>query len=95
MTGAQAVKIAKALADPTRLRLVQRLRRRGEMTCSDACELCSQSQPTVSHHVKTLASAGVIRVSKRGPFHVLRLNGRVMAAFATMMGGGRPRSGRS
>ncbi len=91
MTGTQAVKIAKALADPTRLRLVQRLRRRGEMTCTDACELCSQSQPTVSHHIKTLANAGVIRVRKRGAFHVLRLNARAMAAFAAMVGDNRPR----
>lgn len=84
-----AVKIAKALADPTRLLLVQRLRRRGEMTCSDACKLCEQSQPTVSHHIKTLVNAGVIAVRKEGAFHLLSLNSDAMAWFASMVSGGR------
>ncbi len=53
------VKIAKALADPTRHRMLQEIRAKGELTCSQVCECFHQSQPTISHHVKTLEAAGV------------------------------------
>jgi ArsR family transcriptional regulator len=55
-----------ALADPVRLRLLS-LVAAGEEVCS--CELTAplgKSQPTVSHHTKALAEAGLIAGEKRG-----------------------------
>lgn len=82
------VLIAKALADPTRLKLLRAIRGAGPegMTCSDACALCDQSQPTVSHHLKTLESAGLIRIRAKGQFHLLRANDRLIEAFAGRLG---------
>src|SRR4051812_50024201 len=58
----------KALADPTRLAIVNRLAGREE-AC--VCEFNSLglSQPTISHHLKILREAGLIEISrKRGTF---------------------------
>lgn len=54
------------LADPVRLRLLSLVAAAGEI-CS--CELqapLGRSQPTVSHHTKALADAGIINGEKRG-----------------------------
>jgi ArsR family transcriptional regulator len=55
-----------ALADPVRLRLLSLVAAAGEV-CS--CELerpLGKSQPTISHHTKALADAGLIVGEKRG-----------------------------
>lgn len=82
MRDAQFVKIAKALADVTRHRMLLELRGAGELTCSQVCERFPLSQPTISHHIKTLAEAGVIKIRKDGQFHVLSVNEPFLAEFA-------------
>ncbi|MBC7772213.1 MAG: helix-turn-helix transcriptional regulator [Pyrinomonadaceae bacterium] len=76
------VKIAKALADPTRHQMLREIRAAGELTCSGVCDHFQLSQPTISHHVKTLHAAGVIDIRKQGQFHVLSVNEARMKAFA-------------
>jgi ArsR family transcriptional regulator len=59
-------RVFAALADPVRLRLLNLIATTGEV-CS--CELLAplgRSQPTVSHHTKVLADAGLIAGEKRG-----------------------------
>ena len=59
--------IAKALADPVRLQLVDVLRKHAGKVC--VCELVplfDLSQPTVSHHLKVLREAGVVGSERRG-----------------------------
>lgn len=87
MNTAQVVKIAKALADPTRHRILERLRAQRELTCSDICGLCDQSQPTISHHVKTLVEAGIVGMRREGQYHILTLNDDVLSAFGEAVGG--------
>ncbi len=57
-----------ALADPVRLRLVSLLATAdGGAAC--ACDLVApvgKSQPTVSHHLKVLADAGLVTSQRRG-----------------------------
>jgi ArsR family transcriptional regulator len=67
----QAVALAavvKALADPTRLRIVDALRKSApEALCQ--CELLplfAMSQPALSKHLKVLTTAGVIASERRG-----------------------------
>ena len=60
-------RVAKALADPIRIQLVDVLRRHAGKVC--VCELTplfDVSQPTVSHHLKVLREAGVIASERRG-----------------------------
>ena len=57
-----------ALADPVRLRLVSLLATAegGAVCACDLVEPVGKSQPTVSHHLKVLADAGLVTSEKRG-----------------------------
>ena len=68
---AQATELARgfaALADPARLRLLSVLASaaEGEVCACDLIEPVGRSQPTVSHHLKVLAAAGLVTGEKRG-----------------------------
>ena len=58
----------KALADPTRLRLLSIIAAHdgGEACVCDLTEPVGLSQPTVSHHLKVLTEAGFVTREKRG-----------------------------
>ena len=58
----------KALADPGRLRLLSAAdgQREQESCTCDLTELLGLSQPTVSHHLKKLAEAGLVTGERRG-----------------------------
>lgn len=55
-----------ALADPVRLRLFNLVAQAGEVCSCDLQEPLGKSQPTISHHTKVLAEAGLIVGEKRG-----------------------------
>jgi ArsR family transcriptional regulator len=57
----------KAVADPTRLRLLDLLAQQTEPVC--VCDLTPQfpqNQPTISHHLKLLRDARLVETEKRG-----------------------------
>jgi ArsR family transcriptional regulator len=58
--------LAKALAEPVRVRIVDVLRRHGEPLCQ--CELqplFDIQQSTLSHHVNKLAAVGLVEIERR------------------------------
>lgn len=57
-----------ALADPVRLRLVSLLANAegGSVCVCELTEPVGRSQPTVSHHLKVLSTAGLVSAEKRG-----------------------------
>lgn len=55
-----------AVADPVRLRLLSLIAASGELCSCDLLEPLGKSQPTISHHTKLLAEAGIITGEKRG-----------------------------
>jgi ArsR family transcriptional regulator len=58
--------VAKALADPVRLQIVDVLRRHaGEVCVCDLQPLFEISQPTLSHHLRKLREAGLVGVVRR------------------------------
>ena len=65
---AELAVIVKALADPTRLRIVDTIRKASpEAVCQ--CELLplfDMSQPALSKHLKVLVNAGVLATERRG-----------------------------
>lgn len=65
----------KALADPTRLRLISIVAASEdhEACVCDLTEPVGLSQPTVSHHLKILVDAGFLTRSKRGTWSYYRL----------------------
>src|SRR5215216_1907570 len=69
ITDAHAVELAQAfaaLADPVRLRLFSMIAAAGGACSCDLIEPIGKSQPTVSHHTKVLADAGLITGEKIG-----------------------------
>ena len=60
-----AVDIFRALADPTRLRIVALLRRM-ELSVGELAQVLGQSQPRVSRHVKILVDAGLAARRREG-----------------------------
>ena len=71
ITAGQAVGLArmfKALADPTRLRLVSMVAAHdgGEACVCELTEPLGLTQPTISHHLKILVEAGIFTRDKRG-----------------------------
>ncbi len=79
MARSQATEIAgllKAVADPTRLQILA-LIRKGEDSQACTCDLTSPlnlSQPTVSHHMKKLTEAGLLKAEKRGTWVYYSIN---------------------
>ena len=75
---AEAAELARgfaALADPARLRLLGMLASapEGEVCNCELVEPLGRSQPTVSHHLKVLADAGLITGEKRGRYSWYRV----------------------
>jgi ArsR family transcriptional regulator, arsenate/arsenite/antimonite-responsive transcriptional repressor len=69
VTDEQAVELAHAfaaLADPVRLRLFSMIASAGTACSCNLVEPIGKSQPTVSHHTKVLAEAGLITGEKVG-----------------------------
>lgn len=63
---AAAADLLKALADPVRLRLYSRIAGAPEPVCVCEIDDVGVSKPTVSHHLRKLREAGLIRSERRG-----------------------------
>ena len=69
ITDDHATELARAfaaLADPVRLKLFSMIAAAGTACSCDLVEPIGKSQPTVSHHTKVLAEAGLIHGTKVG-----------------------------
>ncbi|WP_253188496.1 metalloregulator ArsR/SmtB family transcription factor [Leptolyngbya sp. 'hensonii'] len=79
----QRAKIFAALADPTRLRMVELLNRQSEVSGSDLAHQLGISLALFCHHSKILAEAGVIQVRKEGQTKYNSLNRSVLTTCFT------------
>jgi ArsR family transcriptional regulator len=91
LTAAQAANLArtlKALADPTRLRLVSMVAAHdgGEACVCDLTEPLGLTQPTISHHLKILVEAGIFTRDKRGVWAYYALRPAALQALAEIFG---------
>jgi DNA-binding transcriptional ArsR family regulator len=81
----QRAKIFDALSDPTRLRVVELLNERGELSCSEMAAEIGISLALFSHHFKTLAEAGLIQTRKEGQTKYNSLNRALLSGcFASL-----------
>jgi ArsR family transcriptional regulator, arsenate/arsenite/antimonite-responsive transcriptional repressor len=68
MNREQIERVSKALGDQTRLMIYEAIAARDQMNCSEIASLQGVTQATVSHHLKTLADAGLIECRRKGQF---------------------------
>lgn len=68
MNRSQIESISKALADGTRLRIFEEISSNEETTCSALVAMWGVTPATVSHHLKVLQDAGLIRTRRQGLF---------------------------
>ena len=90
ITASQAADLArllKALADPTRLRLVSMVAAHdgGEACVCDLTEPLGLTQPTISHHLKILVDAGIFTRDKRGVWAYYSLVPATLDALAAVL----------
>jgi ArsR family transcriptional regulator len=76
----------KALADPARLRIISIIAAHDnkEVCVCDFTEPLGLSQPTVSHHLKTLVDSGFIDRTKRGTWAYYTLVPGALAAVGAL-----------
>jgi ArsR family transcriptional regulator len=67
-TAERMARTLKALAEPTRLRLLSHIAAQGcDSVCAcDLLDVVDISQPTISHHLKKLVDAGLLTREQRG-----------------------------
>lgn len=71
--------LLKILGEETRYEIVRFLSEKNERSCAELSEKFPHlSQPTVSHHFKVLADAGIIDVKKEGTAHTYHLNTQLL-----------------
>jgi ArsR family transcriptional regulator, arsenate/arsenite/antimonite-responsive transcriptional repressor len=79
----------KALSDPARVSIVNRIAGAGEICTCQLTGPLGLSQPTVSHHLRVLKEAGLIEVARRrGTWTFYRLVPEAMEQLAFAIGGG-------
>ncbi|MCC3375539.1 helix-turn-helix transcriptional regulator [Cohnella sp. REN36] len=81
-----AVKVYKALGEPTRLSIVELLVRHRDLSCSDIGDRLDQvAGSTLSHHLKQLTDCGLVEITKSGTFHYHHVNEDMLRRYAPLM----------
>ncbi len=72
----------KALADPTRIRILNLLAANRDPVC--VCDIVKHfpiGQPTISHHLKILRATRFVQSERRGTFMYYRINRNCLGEF--------------
>ena len=89
----------RALADPTRLRILELLKRRGCCSCDEVgrravgmcvCDLQGElklTQPTITHHLQILRKVGLVNCVRIGPWLYCRRNPAALKALGAALAG--------
>jgi ArsR family transcriptional regulator, arsenate/arsenite/antimonite-responsive transcriptional repressor len=85
---AQLAVILKALADPIRLRLMSLIASHhgGEACVCDISVGIALSQPTISHHLKVLRTAGLLASERRGSWVYYRVEPAALRQLSQAFG---------
>lgn len=79
----QAVKVYKALGEPTRLKIALLLSKEKNLCCSDiGSKLESVAGSTLSHHLKQLTDCGLLELRKDGTYIYYSVNREIAEKYA-------------
>lgn len=84
---AELAGVLKAIAEPTRLRLLSLIaaHAEGEACVCDLSDPFDLTQPTVSHHLKVLRDAGLVTSERRGTWVYYRTVPERLAALSQLL----------
>jgi ArsR family transcriptional regulator len=85
---AQLARALKTIADPARLRLLSLIQAQpdGEACVCHLTAPLGLSQPTVSHHLKVLRSAGLVERERRGSWAYYRVVPEALGTLRDILG---------
>jgi len=87
MTPKQFQLVARALADPQRFAILERIATaKGEFPCKTIVQEFPISQATVSHHLKELAEAGLIDMRREAQSAYLSVRKATIEAYQRELG---------
>ncbi len=95
LTDKQLVSALKAVADPTRLKVLRLLKQKGRCSIGKPVGMCAcdveehvkLSQPTISHHMAILKKAGLVHAEKNGLWMWYRRNEKSLKELAQAVSG--------
>jgi ArsR family transcriptional regulator len=73
--------VAKALADPRRMSILESIGGAREYSCRKLCLNFPVSKGTISHHMKELVRAGLIETRREGQHRFYEVRREVLAAY--------------
>ena len=79
--------IAKALSDPRRVEILKQIGSCNCVACGDVRAQQSVSAATLSHHMKELETAGLIKIVREGKFASLTLRRDVLRTYLDHLAG--------
>jgi ArsR family transcriptional regulator len=81
------VLLLQAVADPMRLSILRQLSAEGAVCACDFTDCCGIGQPTVSHHLRVLRTAGWVTSQRQGTWIYYSLRPEAVARFRELAGG--------
>lgn len=85
MDAEQFFRIAKALADPRRFEIYEAVSAESECGCGHLRDRFDVTQPTISHHLKELTTAGLVEPRREGQFVFYRARPATLRAYLDEM----------
>jgi len=85
MEAEQFNRVSRALADPRRMEILERIANSNEVACAMLASESDVSQPTISHHLKELSVAGLIKPRREAKFCFYHLDRKVWADYLAEM----------
>jgi DNA-binding transcriptional ArsR family regulator len=86
ITAQQFHRISKALADPRRFEIFERIANCKEMACTELKSCLPITAATLSHHIGELMDAGLIEVRREGKFMHMQLKRQVWKEYLARLG---------
>jgi ArsR family transcriptional regulator len=85
MDAEQFSRVSRALADPRRMEILERIAHSSEVACAALASESDVSQPTISHHLKELCVAGLIKPRREAKFCYYHLDRKVWREYLAEM----------